>query len=211
MIWGTTEVAQRLIRGFGYDLILPAPGEYLPRQDVIPLMLPTVYAMGGQKLSGAEIKILGPDRGDWYLSDGIVNTASMNGPLGTDVSPISGFLQKTLDERRGCYWHFGVTDKMDHADEIGVWVEETTVSVFSLNPRTCCSRVCVYRQPRWSTCTNTSQCLFLVSNLRRSMSKNDRSQLPKTVRLLMWRCQMLNQPKKLSDIVLPADLKGGES
>jgi hypothetical protein len=47
VLWGTSEVAQRLLRGFGYDLILPAPGKYLPRHDVIPLMLPTVYAMGG--------------------------------------------------------------------------------------------------------------------------------------------------------------------
>lgn len=135
--WGTSEVAQRLLNGFGYDLILPGPGTYRPRQDVIPLMLPTVYAMGGQQLSDAEIKILGPHRSDWYLNDGIVNTASMNGPLGTDVFPISGFLQKnTPDERRGCYWHFGVNGTMDHADEIGVWVEETTVSVFVRNAGT---------------------------------------------------------------------------
>jgi hypothetical protein len=133
VMWGTTEVAQRLIRGFGYNLILPLPGRYLPRKDVIPLMLPTVYAMGGQELSDEEQKILGHKRGDWYLNDGVVNTASMDGPVGTAISPISDFLKKTVDERRGCYWHFGVNDKMDHADEIGVWIEETTVCVFDLN------------------------------------------------------------------------------
>jgi hypothetical protein len=136
--WGTVQVAQRLVNGFGYGLILPLSGRYLPRPDVIPLMLPTVYAMGGQPLSRDEIEILGlsndeidivgDDRGDWYLNDGIVNTASMDGPVGTEVLPISGFLPKIANERRGCYWHFGTNDVMDHADEIGVWVEKNTAS-----------------------------------------------------------------------------------
>ena len=128
-------MAQRFLRAFGYNLILPTPGKYLPRQDVIPLMLPTVYAMGGQDLSDDEKKILGPNRGDWYLNDGIVNTASMNGPIGAEVFDIANFPTSEpgirASEVRGRYWHFGVNDKMDHADEIGVWVERTTVSAFA--------------------------------------------------------------------------------
>ena len=129
--WGTAEVAQRLLNGIGYKLTLPGPGKYLPRNDVIPLMLPTVYAMGGQALSEEEKRILGPSfRKDWYLNDGIVNTASMDGPVGTEVSSISDFLRGSnrTTPAKGRYWDFGVTDKMDHADEIGVWVEADTVS-----------------------------------------------------------------------------------
>jgi hypothetical protein len=58
--WGTAEVAQRLLDGIGYKLTLPGPGKYLSRNDVILLMLPTVYAMGGQALSEEEKQILGP-------------------------------------------------------------------------------------------------------------------------------------------------------
>ena len=136
VIWGTAEVAQRLLNGIGYNITLPGPGKYLPRNDVIPLMLPTVYAMGGQTLSEEQKQILGPSSrtDDWYLNDGIVNTASMNGPLGTEVFDISALLTRSRSNlapaapTKGHYWHFGVTDRMDHADEIGVWIEKDTVS-----------------------------------------------------------------------------------
>ena len=128
-------MVQRHLQSFGYNLVLPTPGNYLPRQDVIPLMLPTAYAMGGHDLSDEEEAILGPNRGDWYLNDGIVNTASMNGPINAEVFDIADFPTSEPDIRastvRGRYWHFGVNDKMDHADEIGVWVERTTVSAFA--------------------------------------------------------------------------------
>jgi hypothetical protein len=140
-LWVTVDVVQRFLQAFGYNLILPTPGRYLPRRDVIPLMLPTVYAMGGQDLSDEEKEILGPNRGDWYLNDGIVNTASMNGPIGTKVFDIANFPTSEPDIRasevRGRYWHFGVYDKMDHADEIGVWVESTTVSTSAFVMRMC--------------------------------------------------------------------------
>jgi hypothetical protein len=140
-LWVTVDVVQRLLRTFGYNLILPTPGKYLPRRDVIPLMLPTVYAMGGQDLSDDEKEILGPNRGNWYLNDGIVNTASMNGPIGAEVFDITNFPTSEPDirtsEARGRYWDFGVNDKMDHADEIGVWVERTTVSASAFVMKVC--------------------------------------------------------------------------
>lgn len=140
VFWGTTEVAQRLLQGIGYNITLPSPGKYLPRADVFAFMLPTVYAMGGQELSDEEETILGQNRGDWYLNDGIVNTASMNGPVGTKIFDIAGFPTSNQDiggsKARGRYWDFGVNDKMDHADEIGVWIEHTTVSASHLNART---------------------------------------------------------------------------
>jgi hypothetical protein len=59
----------------------------------------------------------------------------MDGPVGTEISSISSaFLPKLTSNHvaaapaKGRYWDFGVTDKMDHADEIGVWIEEDTVS-----------------------------------------------------------------------------------
>ena len=139
-VWVTTDVVQRLIHMFGYKLILPIPGKYLPRRDVIPLMLLTVYAMGGQDLSVEQKAILEPNRGDWYLSDGIVNTASMDGPNGVKVYDFADFPTSEPEIRaraRGRYWHLGVNDKMDHADEIGVWVERTTVSAFAFVMRGC--------------------------------------------------------------------------
>lgn len=51
----------------------------MPRYDVMPALLPFVYAMGGQKLTAPQMEILGPDPGDWNLNDGIVNIGSMSG------------------------------------------------------------------------------------------------------------------------------------
>ncbi|KAK9311918.1 Alpha/Beta hydrolase protein [Lipomyces starkeyi] len=126
--WGTQSVANRLLREIDYNVTLPPPGKYLPRKDVIPLMLPTVYAMGGQDLTPAQKDILGPNLGDWYLNDGIVNTESMRGPGDSIVRKISAFPTSSInsDVVRGIFWHFGVNDQMDHADEIGVFIEQDT-------------------------------------------------------------------------------------
>ena len=129
--WATDAVANRLLQVMGYDVVLPPPGKYLPRKDVIPIMLPTAYAMGGQDLTERQKDILGRDNlGDWFLNDGIVNTESMRGPQKSIVKEIREFPTAKIDsnDARGIYWHFGVNDRMDHADEIGVWTETDTVS-----------------------------------------------------------------------------------
>jgi hypothetical protein len=127
--WATTQVGNRLLHQVGYNIILPGPGKYLPLKDVFPPWLGSVYAMGGLDLSSAQKEILDPDLGDWYLNDGIVNTESMKGPKGATINDIKWFPVNDLgnDAARGVYWHFGVNGRMDHADEIGVFIEEATV------------------------------------------------------------------------------------
>jgi len=126
--WITEAVLTRVLQDLGYDLILPSPGRYIPRKDVMPLLLPSVYAMGSQELTSAQRNILGPNLGDWYQNDGIVNTESMSGPdnfvRGINSLPDFNF---SVAEKRGIYWHLGVNDRMDHADEIGVFIEQSTV------------------------------------------------------------------------------------
>ncbi|KPM46336.1 hypothetical protein AK830_g217 [Neonectria ditissima] len=125
--WVTDAVITPLLRDLGYNLVLPRPGKYVPRKDVIPIMLPTVYAMGSQELTIDQKNILGPGRGDWNLNDGIVNTESMCGPKDC-VNNISSFSDLNFSDAdsKGVYWHLGVNTRMDHADEIGVFVAADT-------------------------------------------------------------------------------------
>jgi hypothetical protein len=129
--WFTTEVGNRLLQEMGYNLKLPLPGEYLPRKDVLPFLLPTVFAMGGQELSSKQKNILGPNQGDWFRNDGVVNTESMRGPTDLLVRKIETFPDTNIGDNRGLYWNLGVHDRMDHIDEVGVYVEETTVCYLS--------------------------------------------------------------------------------
>jgi hypothetical protein len=131
--WSTASVAKNLLLAMKIDAKLPPPGEFLPREDVIPFMIPTCYAMSGLDLTPAQRAILGSNLGDWHQNDGIVNTESMGGPCDDVVQPISAFPLANIHSKqvKGIYWHFGTNDKMDHADEIGVFIAEDTVS-FSL-------------------------------------------------------------------------------
>jgi len=131
--WVTQAVITRVLRELGYDLVLPNPGSYIPRKDVMPILLPSVYAMGSQELTQMQRNILGPNLGDWYLNDGIVNTESMSGP-DNFVRGISSLpdLNFSIPGKRGIYWHLGVNDQMDHADQIGVFIEKSTVRLQTL-------------------------------------------------------------------------------
>ncbi|KAF3190681.1 hypothetical protein TWF788_008202 [Orbilia oligospora] len=126
--WVTQEVLNRLLYETDYKVTLPPPGRYLPRNDVMPLILPVVYAMGGQDLSPEQKRILGPNLGDWYQNDGVVNTESMCGPHGSVVKDIAAFPISDInsDSARGIYWHLGVNNRMDHLDEIGITIQEDT-------------------------------------------------------------------------------------
>jgi hypothetical protein len=115
-------------------ITLPLPGKYMPRLDVIPPMMPTCYAMSGLELTKKQKQILLVAEGeDWLLNDGVVNTLSQMGP-GKDVIeeirefPLHSIDTKEAGDAKGRYWHFGTNDKMDHADEIGVWIDPDTVS-----------------------------------------------------------------------------------
>lgn len=127
--WVTDAVITRILHELGYNLVLPQPGRYIPRQDVIPIMLLSVYAMGGQDLTPMQKDLLGPNLGDWYQNDGIVNTESMSGSHDSFVRSVSSLPDFSFSspEKRGNYWHFGVNDQMDHADEIGIFIEQNTV------------------------------------------------------------------------------------
>ncbi|KAH7139795.1 Alpha/Beta hydrolase protein [Dactylonectria estremocensis] len=128
--WVTEAVITRLLKGMGYNLVLPNPGAYIPRQDVIPILLPFVYAMGSHELTATQKAILGPEPGDWNLNDGIVNTQSMTGPKDKTKSIASlPDLDFQRPEKKGVYWHLGVNNRMDHADEIGVFIEPNTGSL----------------------------------------------------------------------------------
>ncbi len=132
--WTTDSVAKNILLAAGVDAKLPAPGAFLPRTDVLPIMIPTCYAMSAVDLTRAQRAVLGDGLGDWHQNDGIVNTESMRGPCDDVVRPISAFpLDKTHSaDARGVYWHMGTNGKMDHADEIGVFVAEDTVSLSNL-------------------------------------------------------------------------------
>ncbi|KAI9147280.1 Lipase [Paramyrothecium foliicola] len=126
--WVTESVLTTVLRQFGYDIVLPNPGNFVPRRDVMPLLLPSVYAMGSQGLTEAQREILGPNLGDWYQNDGVVNTESMDGPHDSVVRSINDFSEfvQGISEKRGIYWHLGVNSEMDHADEIGVFMNSDT-------------------------------------------------------------------------------------
>lgn len=95
--------------------------------------------MGGKNLSDDQIHILGDESVNWHLNDGIVNTESMKGPLNRNgdladnrnkelITDAREFPFQDVQTARGKYWHFGVTASMDHADEIGIFIEENTVN-----------------------------------------------------------------------------------
>jgi hypothetical protein len=152
MEWATKGLTAPFIKQIGYDIVLPSPGKYIPRPDVMPLMIPFCYGMSSQALTPEERSILGnlvgqDDLGDWFKNDGIVNTASMCGPTDTCVKDISAFPIQAIKndvesdrsgsecedtsefvDPRGVYYHFGVNNRMDHADEIGVFISDDTVS-----------------------------------------------------------------------------------
>jgi hypothetical protein len=128
--WSTTSVVKPYLLAIGIDAKLPPPGEFLPRPDVIPIMVPTCYAMSGLDLTPAQRAILGDNLGDWHQNDGIVNTESMRGPCEDVVLPVCAFPVEKMNsaDARGVYWHMGTNDRMDHADEIGVFIDDDTVS-----------------------------------------------------------------------------------
>ncbi len=139
--WATELVLNSFLHQIKYNVVLPPPGKYLPRQDIIPFMLPTCYAMGGLELTPAQKAILAPKSRrdlndcDWFQNDGIVNTESMRGPNDDVVKGIRAFPPLEFidaDSVRGVYWHFGTNDAMDHADEIGVFVDKKTVGLISV-------------------------------------------------------------------------------
>jgi hypothetical protein len=109
-------IANNHLGQLGYFNRLPDPGPRIPRPDMLPVLAFTGYAMGGHDVPGS----------DWLTNDGIVNTISMQGPNGANIQDAALFSSKP--DAVGVYWHFGRNQTMDHADQIGVFTDNKTVS-----------------------------------------------------------------------------------
>jgi hypothetical protein len=114
-----TDVANRHLHAMGYFSQIPRPGEQIPRSDMYPAIAPLAYGMGSVR------------GGEWAANDGIVNTVSMDGPPGY-VCGVEEFVSH-LDpanpgQVQGPFWYFGENGTIDHADQVGVFTDATTVS-----------------------------------------------------------------------------------
>ncbi|KAK8133406.1 hypothetical protein PG984_005418 [Apiospora sp. TS-2023a] len=119
-----TRVARRHLQSEGYFSQIPLPGSQVPRPDVLPLIQFSAYAMGG----GMDVPAGAPPTitSDGFApNDGVVNTASMEGPV---AGPIDNgdFAAALAAHRRGRYWHLGSNSTIDHADQIGVFTDPVT-------------------------------------------------------------------------------------
>lgn len=114
-----TDVANRHLGAMGYFSQIPRPGEQIPRPDMLPVIAPFAYGMGSVK------------GGQWAANDGIVNTVSMDGPPG-NVRGAEEFVSNldlaNLGQVQGPFWYFGENGTIDHADQLGVFTDATTVS-----------------------------------------------------------------------------------
>jgi hypothetical protein len=88
-------------------------------------MLPvlSIFSLG---MSGVDAPF-GPSE----KNDGVVDTASMCGPAGNPIRDSVNFNPAALASNRGVYWHFGETEGIDHADQVGVFADPVTVSGLS--------------------------------------------------------------------------------
>ena len=119
-----TDVASRHLKAMGYFSQIPRPGEQIPRPDMLLVLAPFAYAMGGEVAGGRERR----------RNDGVVNTISMDGPEGR-VKRAEGFVAEldAVNPRpvQGKFWYFGENGTIDHADQIGVFTDLVTVSIAS--------------------------------------------------------------------------------
>ncbi|KAH6967757.1 hypothetical protein BKA56DRAFT_597124 [Ilyonectria sp. MPI-CAGE-AT-0026] len=113
----------------GYFNRIPLPGSRVPRTDMLPIIMLPALAMGGYYIPGAA----GPQSEAFQHNDGVVNTPSMRGPNDAQVREISQFPRNlpTPAAALGAagpvrYWHFGINETMDHADQIGVFTDPAT-------------------------------------------------------------------------------------
>ncbi|EGU87820.1 hypothetical protein FOXB_01661 [Fusarium oxysporum f. sp. conglutinans Fo5176] len=114
--------------GLNYFNRIPLPGSRVPRTDMLPIIMLPALAMGGYYIPG----IAGPQSEAFQHNDGVVNTPSMRGPNNAQVREISSFPSHlpmpaaVLAAVGPWYWHFGINETMDHADQIGVFTNAAT-------------------------------------------------------------------------------------
>ncbi|KAH7067200.1 Alpha/Beta hydrolase protein [Paraphoma chrysanthemicola] len=125
------DVANNHLRGLGYPYQVPRPGTQIPRPDMLPFIAFPSYAMGGRDITPAVN--LGISNQRFRRNDGIVNTESMDGPSDQTFIENGSFSSHyTTDGAagvRGRYWHMGENSTIDHADQIGVFTNASTVSL----------------------------------------------------------------------------------
>lgn len=124
-----TDVANRHLQQMGYFSQISGPGSQIPRPDMLPLIMYPAYAMGRRSIP-AGITLPGITSEEFQPNDGIVNTKSMNGPTTGPVSNASFAAQLAATNARrvkGVYWDLGTNATIDHADQIGVFTDPTTV------------------------------------------------------------------------------------
>ncbi|KAF8533169.1 Alpha/Beta hydrolase protein [Trichophaea hybrida] len=118
-------IPQGVIKPPHHALQLGSPGSQLPRADMFPAFSIFGYVMGGYQLTIEQKSILACRSVDMQQNDGIVNTASMQGPRGSVIEDVDATVV-TLN--RGRFYHMGTNDAMDHADAIGIVVDTELIS-----------------------------------------------------------------------------------
>ncbi|KAH6645863.1 hypothetical protein BKA67DRAFT_695816 [Truncatella angustata] len=122
-----TRMANRHLGKMGYFSQIPAPGTQLPRSDMLPLIMFFAYAMGGRNTTPPGWPAGNSEA--FKLNDGIVNTESMDGPVGGPVN-YGNFTQQLAATGgqfvKGEYWHLGTNGTVDHADQVGVFTDPIT-------------------------------------------------------------------------------------
>lgn len=158
-------VANTHLGALGYFNKIPQPGPKVPRADMLPIMLPTAYGMGGYELPAQFAQLIpGVSSAESQSNDGIVNTVSMRGPNDAQVSNVANFPVQSLERHnldttaKATYWHLGINKTMDHGDEIGVFTVGETVSCMHF-PMYCCVD-CSWRNTSPHSTRKSSKCIW---------------------------------------------------
>jgi hypothetical protein len=99
----------------GYQIRLPTLGGRIPRADMLPAL--SIFSVG---MSG-RIELS-------EQNDGVVDTSSMRTPENQPVQGIQAFNLAAVPKNKGVYWDLGLTEGIDHADEVGVFTDPDMVS-----------------------------------------------------------------------------------
>ncbi|KAL2022642.1 hypothetical protein VTK56DRAFT_4986 [Thermocarpiscus australiensis] len=110
------ELANNHLRTLGYQIRLPSPGGRIPRADMLPVL--SIFSLGMSGMSEAS--------GLSEQNDGVVDTSSMRAPENAPAGDIDVFNTAAMATNKGTYWHLGLTEGVDHADEVGVFTDPAT-------------------------------------------------------------------------------------
>lgn len=102
----------------GYQIRLPSPGGRIPLAEMLPVL--SIFSVGMSGMSRTS--------GFSEQNDGVVDTSSMRAPEGGPVQEFGNFETANLGANMGIYTHLGLTEGVDHADEVGVFTDPATVS-----------------------------------------------------------------------------------